>query len=127
MRFEHIGINVPDARAMAAWYVRHLGMRVVRCQDEPPWAHFLADASGRTILEIYTNPADAVPDYARQHPLRLHVAFAVHAPTTTSAELIAAGAEPISDETLDDGSHIVMVRDPWGLVVQLVRRAQTLP
>ncbi|HEV58837.1 MAG TPA: VOC family protein [Phycisphaerales bacterium] len=127
MRFEHLGINVPDARAMARWYERHLNMRTVRGEQQPPWAHFLADASGRTVLEVYTNTADPLPDYARQHPLRFHLAFAVDDPDDVGGRLIAAGAQPLSDQTLDDGSRIVMVRDPWGLVVQLVHRATPLP
>jgi catechol 2,3-dioxygenase-like lactoylglutathione lyase family enzyme len=126
MRFEHLGINVPDARAMARWYEEHLNMQSVRGEEQSPWAHFLADAGGRTTLEIYTNTTDPIPDYAQQHPLRFHLAFAVDDPDEVGVRLVAAGARPLSDQTLDDGSRIVMVRDPWGLVVQLVRRATSL-
>ena len=30
MDIEHFAINVKDPRAMADWYVRHLGLRVLR-------------------------------------------------------------------------------------------------
>ncbi len=34
--------------------------------------HFLADGSGRVMLEMYNNPAATVPDYNAMHPLVLH-------------------------------------------------------
>ena len=69
LNVEHVACNVTDPVAMAAWYVEHLGMRVVRRVQTPPYMHFLADANGHTVIEIYTNPtADPVPDYAAMHP-----------------------------------------------------------
>ena len=77
LNVEHVACNVSDPVAMAAWYVEHLGMRVVRRIPTPPYIHFLADANGRAVIEIYTNPtADPVPDYAAMHPMRFHLAFA---------------------------------------------------
>lgn len=124
MKFEHFGVNVPDARAMAQWYVENCGMRIVRGNDTAPWAHFLADSTGRMVMEIYTNEADAVPDYTAQHPLRLHVAFAVDDPEAHSARLEKAGAKALSLDRLPDGSVLVMMRDPWGVPLQLCRRAK---
>ena len=49
MVFEHFGINVPDARAMAQWYMKHLNMRAVVAMTVPPYAHFLCDESGRDV------------------------------------------------------------------------------
>ncbi len=57
LNLEHFACNVSDPTAMADWYVRHLGMRVVRRVPTPPYIHFLADAAGRTVIEIYSNPA----------------------------------------------------------------------
>ena len=53
MDIEHIGYVVEDPRAMAAWYVKHLGMKVVRCLGEPNYTQFLADSS-----RCYKSPAD---------------------------------------------------------------------
>ena len=77
MKFEHFGINVPDAPAMATWYVEHLHMQIVRAIQGAPHTHFLADATGRVVVEIYSNPIAPIPDYANQDPLCLHIAFAV--------------------------------------------------
>ncbi|MBN1815740.1 MAG: VOC family protein [Sedimentisphaerales bacterium] len=112
---------------MAKWYMQHLDMKAIRSMNEPPYAHFLTDTSDRTILEIYTNPNDPIPVYAQQHPLRFHIAFAVADPTAVKDKLLTAGATLISDGTIEDGSHMVVLRDPWGLVLQFVRRKTALP
>src|SRR4051812_34648672 len=43
LNLEHVACNVADPPAMAAWYVEHLGMRIVRQSSDPPQIHFLAD------------------------------------------------------------------------------------
>jgi glyoxylase I family protein len=123
---EHIAWNVSDPVAVAAWYVEHLGMRIVRRLDTPPHIHFLADAKGRVVIEIYSSPADAVPDYASMHPMRFHLAFAAADPDAARAALIAAGATFADEQSLADGSRLVMLRDPWGVALQLCARAVPL-
>ena len=125
MQFEHAALNVPDPSAMAAWWIEHCGMRNVRGEGGPPF--FLADASGRTILELYSNEAAPVPDYAAQHPLTLHIAFAVQDANAARDRLMAAGATLVSDATHADGTQLVMLRDPWGVPLQLVQREIPLP
>jgi glyoxylase I family protein len=123
MKFEHFGINVSDAAAMAVWYVEHLKMQIVRSIQEPPHMHFLADASGHVTIEIYTNPIAPTPNYATQHPLCFHIAFAVEDAAATRDNLLANGATLVSDQKMDDGSRLVMLRDPWGVALQLCQRA----
>ena len=126
MKFEHFGMNVPDARAMAAWYVAHCGMSVARGTQAAPWTHFLADSTGRVVMEIYTNLVTATSDHSAQHPLRYHHAFAVADPAADRKRLEAAGATTVSDDMLPDGSHLVMMRDPWGIPLQLCKRAKPM-
>jgi catechol 2,3-dioxygenase-like lactoylglutathione lyase family enzyme len=126
LNVEHVACNVADPAAMAAWYVEHLGMRIVRQITAAPFIHFLVDAGGRTVFEIYSNTADPVPDYPSMHPLRFHVAFATDTPDESKAALIAAGATPVDDQTLADGSRLIMLRDPWGLPLQLCKRTTPL-
>jgi glyoxylase I family protein len=123
MIFEHFALNVPDVRAAAAWYVSHLGLSVRRARVDPPYTHFLADETGRVFLELYTNPADAVPDYSSQHPLRVHFAFATGMARTEKTRLVAAGATFAAEELLSDGTLLIMLRDPWGVPLQLCQRA----
>ena len=126
MEIEHFAMNVPDPVGMARWYVEHLGMRVAMGLAEPPYTHFLADGGGHVMLEIYRNPKDPVPDYASQHPLRMHVAFTVDDPAAARRRLLAAGATFVEDVSLPDGGLLVTLRDPWGLAIQVCRRGKPL-
>jgi catechol 2,3-dioxygenase-like lactoylglutathione lyase family enzyme len=87
MRVEHIAFQVKDPAAVADWYLRNLGFQVARLAGGPANTHFLADAAGVVVLEIYNNAAVPQPDYASMHPL---------------------------------------IRDPFGLPIQLVRRRTPL-
>lgn len=122
MKIEHFAMNVADPVAMAAWYCKHLGMSIARKFDGPPHTHFVADDSGTVMIEIYNNPADNVPKYADMDPLLLHLAFVSKDPTADKNRLIEAGAKLVDELNLKDGSHLVMLRDPWGLALQLCKR-----
>jgi glyoxylase I family protein len=125
MKIEHLAFNVREPEAMAAWYGEHFSLRVVRHIPQPAQTHFLADDAA-TILEIYCNPADQVPDYASMDPLILHLAFASTDPTSDAKRLIAAGATFVEEIRTADGSLLVMLRDPWGLALQLCQRTRPL-
>ena len=126
MKLEHLALNVADPRAMAAWYCQHVGLGIAHSIPDAPYTHFLADSSGKVLLEIYCNPPDQVPAYADMDPLLLHIAFVSADPDTDAQTLVAAGATLVQDLHLDDGSHVVMLRDPWGLALQLCRRAVSM-
>jgi glyoxylase I family protein len=78
------------------------------------------------VIEIYSNSADAVPDYRVMHPLRFHLAFDAPDPDSARAALIGAGATFVDEQTQPDGSRLLMLRDPWGLPLQLCKRATPL-
>lgn len=126
MEFEHFALNVSDPVIMASWYVEHCGMRVVRSMEQAPYAHFLADEGGRVVMEIYSNPTAPIPDYWTQHPLCFHVAFTEPDLVAVKERLVAAGASLVEENTLDDGSHVIMLRDPWGVPLQLWKRSTPL-
>lgn len=126
MKIEHIAFNVADPVAVAAWYSLHLGLEIVRHSPVPHQAHFLADDAGETVLEIYCNPPDQVPDYASMNPLLFHLAFISNSPSDDAARLIAVGASMVEELHLPDGGHLVMLRDPWGVALQLCKRAAPL-
>jgi catechol 2,3-dioxygenase-like lactoylglutathione lyase family enzyme len=126
LNVEHFACNVSEPNAMAGWYVEHLGMRIVRRLQTAPHTHFLADANERVVIEIYSNVADPIPDYAAMHPLRFHLAFHAEDPDAARAALVSAGATFVDEQTLPDGSRLLMLRDPWGLPVQLCKRTTPL-
>ena len=126
MKFEHFALNVPDAPAMSLWYESHLGLTVVKKMEESPYMTFLADDSGTLMLEIYTNPIGETLDFNSFHPLAVHLALVSEYPTADKDRLIEAGATLFSDEVLVDGSHLIMLRDPWGVSLQLCKRAKPM-
>jgi glyoxylase I family protein len=126
MKLEHVALLVADPVAVAHWYEEQLGMRTVRSGSPPGNARFLADDEGASILEIYAG-AEGAPDYASMDPSRLHVAFTTDDVPGMRARLIAAGATPAGEIAVTaEGDQFAMLRDPWGLALQLARRARPL-
>src|SRR5947207_14073645 len=124
---EHVAWQVQDPAAVAQWYVANLGFRVLRKIDSASKVHFLADAAGRCVLEIYNNPAASVPDYPPMNPLHLHLAFVTDDCAATRDALVEAGAKVVEAlRTTPAGDQLVMLTDPWGFAVQLVMRAKAL-
>lgn len=123
MKIEHVAYNVDDPLAMGRWYVEHMGMAVKRRTIDPPYAHFLADDSGKVMIEIYGNPDAPVPDYRNLDARALHLAFVSKDVDADIQRLTAAGAtldgEPFRTP---EGDHLAMLRDPWGFAIQLVKR-----
>ena len=127
MKFEHFAVNIEDPPVVAAWYVEHLGMKIVRSVGEPTHMHFLADATDRVVIELYNNPPDLIPDYAAQDPQVLHIAFAVDDMEATLARLEAAGATKVGGPGQTPfGDVLAMLRDPWGFAIQLTQRAEPM-
>jgi catechol 2,3-dioxygenase-like lactoylglutathione lyase family enzyme len=124
MKFEHFALNVPDVRPMARWYVEHLGFKVARQREDAPYTRFLADDTGRVIVELYTNPAAAIPAYPAQHPLVFHFALVAADARAECRRLEQAGAKLFLEEPQADGSMLIMMRDPWGVPIQLCQRAK---
>ncbi len=123
MIFEHFALNVEGPINTAEWYVNNLQLRVIKKIDKPPHTHFLADSTGRVIMELYNNSAAKIPDYKNAHLLEFHFAFMVEDAESLKNKLILAGAKLEEDLKLEDGSHLSTLRDPFGLCVQLCQRA----
>jgi catechol 2,3-dioxygenase-like lactoylglutathione lyase family enzyme len=122
MRLEHCALQVPDPVAMADWYVKHLGCVVARAGGAPNFTHFLA--AGPVLIEIYQSLNAPTPDYPAMHPVQLHLAFVSEDIQADRARLLAAGAKIAEDVFINPvGDQLLMLRDPWGVGLQLARRA----
>ncbi len=127
IRLEHVAINVEDPPAMAKWFCENLGMKVIRKGPPPVNMRFISDAGGNMMLELYNNPPDEVPDYPSMNPLSLHIAFMVDDVKAITTKLIAAGATIAVDvNTTPAGDELVILRDPWGVPIQFVKRAKPM-
>jgi len=124
---EHVALNVAEPVAMAEWYCKNLGMKVVKEGPPPVNGRFMADSGGNMMLEIYTNPPDSIPDYGSMNPLCLHIAFMVEDVKAVQEKLVAAGAALVEAvSTTSAGDRIAMLRDPWGVPIQFVKRAEPM-
>lgn len=102
-------------------------MTLKRAHKDRPFVRFLADDAGAVMLEFYNHPKVAVPDYRHQDPLIVHIAFKADDLAATRDRLIAAGATLEADTiTTVDGDELVMLRDPWGLPLQLAKRVEPM-
>ncbi len=127
MKIEHVAFNVSDPGAVARWYVERLGFVVTRQLVESPFTHFLADDGGGVMVELYHNPRAAVPAYAEQDPMILHLALVSDDVAADRQRLLAAGATAIGEvEHLENGDVLAMLRDPWGLALQLASRHEPM-
>lgn len=123
MKIEHVAYQVEDPVALSEWYVDHLGLTVKRAEAGPPFGRFLADDGDAVMLEFYRNPAVTVPDYRAIDPVALHIAFRAADVAGTRQRLLAAGATAEGEvRRTEAGDELAMLRDPWGLAVQLVKR-----
>lgn len=126
MKIEHFAYQVEDPAAVADWYCSYLGFSVKRGNDEPVPVRFLADESGDVMIEVYNNPTVKTPAYASMDPLILHMAFVCNDIPGSIERLTAAGAELLLEETTPLGDHLAMLRDPWGLAIQLCHRSASM-
>lgn len=111
---------------MARWYVEHLGLTIKRRTVDPPYAHFLADDGDTVMIEIYGNRAAPLPDYHQQDPAILHLAFTSNDVAADAKRLVAAGATIVADVHQLGDDTFAMLRDPWGLPIQLVERGNAM-
>jgi catechol 2,3-dioxygenase-like lactoylglutathione lyase family enzyme len=127
IRFEHIALNVKDPEAVVKWYCQNLDMKVVRKGLPPVNMHFVADAGGNMMFEFYNSPGGLVLDYNSMSPQSLHIAFMVEDVLAVRDRLLAVGATIAEDTTTTPaGDQILIMRDPWGLPIQFVKRSQPM-
>lgn len=126
MKIEHFALNVTDPNAAGRWYVEHLGFTVKRRLVEPPYTHFLADDSATVMIEIYRQDAPTL-DFPNTHVMAMHLAL-VSQDVAADVERLAKAGGKLEGEitTFPNGDCYAMVRDPWGVTLQLVSRSEPM-
>jgi len=131
MIVEHVSFAVAEPEAVAAWYGKHFGMKVLRHGDGGDV--FVADETGRVVFQLedirrITDSASQTAFAARSRDMRnLHLAFCCDQITATRQKLLTGGATADGDvEVTKDGDEMATLRDPWGLPVQLVKRRRPM-
>jgi hypothetical protein len=77
-------------------------------------------------MELYENPKAPIGTAAGKHFLEIHFGFVTEDAAAAAAPLIAEGCPVVEDVNLADGTRLIMLRDPFGLCVQLCQRANKL-
>ena len=126
MKFEHYAINVKDSVAVADWYIENCGLTARVAMTDPPFTRFLADDTGRVFIEIYSNPVAPMPDYSTISHLLYHLAFAVSDAGAEQARLMAVGCTFVEELNPQPNSRLIMLRDPFGIPLQLCQRANPM-
>jgi len=110
---------------MADWYVKHLGATVARAGGAPQHGRFMK--VGGVLFEIYNNPAVTMPDYAKFDVMQLHLAFSSENLKADRDRLVQAGARVAVDiYATAEGDEIMMLRDPWNVPIQFVKRKEPM-
>ena len=60
------------------------------------------------------------------HPLEFHFAFNIDKSESIKEKLLNNGAKIFEEINLDDGSYLIVLRDPFGVPLQLCKRATSL-
>lgn len=128
--FEHVGMTCSDLDRTIAFYCGLLGLTVaLRKNTERGEMAFLDTGSG--MLEIACPQADV--SHSRDVPPHeagmRHLTFAVDSVDTLFAELEAAGVEVLERPRpaffTEMIKRVAFVRDPDGIMVELIERADS--
>ena len=128
MRIEHLGISISAPIDMGNWYSRHLGFEVIRRGgNNQDGVSFIVDESGKTILELFKLPDVPALDVKNFNPIQLHIAIDCENPYELAMKLVQAGASFVGEAPRNEyEGEKYLVRDPWGIVLQLVNRKRKL-
>jgi len=122
---EHIGIIVEQPVEMANWYKDVLGFNIKFAgQDSEKGVAFLTDANDKVMLEFGKIP-DVIPLCNKtDHHLQLHIGIKSNDPEKESEYLISKGAIFVENCPITHpGDKLMVLRDPWGNSIQLVKRS----
>lgn len=122
---EHVGLCAEDPKALADWYVRILGFRIVRALEEQNTYFIRAHDGG--MLEIYpakhsTDPVDNV------HRGLRHIALSASDIDAEIDRLRSAGVTvPVDTIVMRSDMALAFFRDPEGNLLHLVARKKEIP
>lgn len=127
MKIEHLALNTEDPVALVKWYCKNMDFTTIKGMNTSPFAHFIIDSSQTMLLEIFRLPDKEVPDYRSVDSVIMHLGFSVGDIEVEYQKLLSAGAIEVEKVTiLKNGDQVAMLRDPWGLSIQLVNRQKVM-
>ena len=129
--FEHVGMTSGDLDRTIAFYCELLGLRLVLRKPSGQGEVAFLDAGGG-MLEIFAQPGDEVAPSRDVPPGEAgvrHLTFAFDDVDATFARLESAGVaiveRPRAAHHTEMIARVAFVRDPDGIIVELIERAPT--
>jgi hypothetical protein len=128
MKIEHIGILVTAPISIGNWYNEHLGLKIIRqLGTDDDGVTFLQDKETEIVIEFAKLKEIAVVDFNNFDPLQLHIAIECDDPLNLSSKLEKVGATFIGESARADAKNErILVKDPWGITIQLINRKNKL-
>lgn len=123
MILEHIGLAVKKPIKTAEWYKKNLGCRIRFKKDRE--VVFVSDKKNDFMFEWFP-PSESAPLPGIKKPLSLHFAFKSVNPDKDSEKLQKAGAKLISNCKNERGDMLILLKDPFGNSLQLVKRGKNI-
>jgi len=122
MRVEHFGIYSPNTKALADWYIRTLGFRIVRTLEKEgrPPIFFLAASDGGEIEILPTNEPH-IERTLNQGGFS-HIGLVIDDFEAVEANLKRHGVSLHDVRATSNGWKIGYAEDPDGNTVEFVRR-----
>lgn len=122
MRLEHFGLYAHDPEALARWYAKSVGLRIVRCLEKEgrPPVYFLAGAGDAEIEILPTQEARIDRDLTS--PGFSHLGFVVEDFDAEQRRLAAEGIPLRGVRETSNGWKIGYFEDPEGNRIEIVHR-----
>jgi predicted enzyme related to lactoylglutathione lyase len=123
MKIEHVGFLVEKPVSMGNWWVANLGFNIVRQSGNDEEGVTFVKDNADTIIEFGKMKSEKSFNFTDTTPLQVHIAIDCENPELEAKRLVKAGAGPVEDpEKYNRTGEIVLVRDPFGAVIQLINR-----
>lgn len=128
MRIEHIGFLVSEPISIGNWYKEYLNLKIIKSfGNNEEGAVFLKDAKTGTILEFGKFKETLNFNYNELKPLQIHIAIECQDPLELAKKLESAGAMIIGESPKAEvKNERILVKDPWGITIQLINRINKL-
>ena len=123
--FEHFAIAALDSRALADWYIKLFGLRVVFDNGEQP-PKLLLKAPDGMVLEILPATGGAKTEYSLTAAGFRHLAVMVDDYDAAEVHLKQHGVTEFIERRETETGKLLFFRDPEGNILHLMWRKKPL-
>ena len=123
--FEHFAIAALDSKALAEWYIKLFGLRVVYDNGKQP-PTFLLKAPDGMVIEILPATSGTKTDYSQSAAGFRHLAVTVDDYAAAEAHLREHGITDFIERRETATSKLLFFRDPEGNILHLMWREKPL-